>query len=90
MSKQHTPWRAEPLNKHKDRVLDYEVFNSKGESLFFVTRHEHVGIILQAVNNHDRLVEALEQVIEDINTVNYEFGEHMFDEWNQLLNELKA
>lgn len=63
MRKKHTPWRAEPLNRHKDRILDYEVFNSNDESLFFVTRHEHVNVILQAVNNHDRLVEALEWAV---------------------------
>lgn|GEM_PF-4978560 len=61
---------------------DYGVDNS----IAFLENHSE---LIKTVNNHDRLVEALEQVVADIHTGNYGFGEHMLDEWEQLLTELK-
>lgn len=91
MSEQHTPWTSKPLNKHGDRVINYEIVDSKGDSLSIVTRYEHVNVILQSVNNHRRLIDALDKMLSEFDAEHASQGaSELCYEVRQLLTELKS
>ena len=96
MSKQHTPtpWIADDFPKEiLIRAEDGSFIMAMRKSLYPSEKIANANIIVKAVNNHDKLVEALESIVITINSHTYPLGQKgvkVIEEAKQLLTELKS
>lgn len=84
MNNQNTPWESDKIN-----VFDVVIIDKEGKELFTILNNDRMRFILKAVNNHDKLVEALDKLINtSVDGSGYHFT--VWKEAKKLLTELKS